>query len=227
MRPSDVAADAKSVRDALVLHGGFALVCGFALALAPRAPGPLIAALVVIYSLAFLAVARLRGHEDWLRLAALTMPLSVLQVMPDWFLSQGLGILVFPDVGVPMIGTVPAFMAAMWTIPLNLSVLGGEAVRRRAGMPAGVLTAAVFALVLFAASEELVWRIPVWYAQHVHMIGHTAVYIVVPEVLLGITTFVGWQLTRSRPFSVKLATALAIMLIYAGSAAVSWLLIDA
>lgn len=213
-------------RDVVLLHAMFAAMAGLVLLAAPAPKGPALLALVLLYSTAFLAIAFRRGHEAWLQLAALTIPLSALQVMPDWFLSRGLGILVFPDNGVPMIGTVPVFMAAMWTIPLNLSVLGAEAVRRRGGMLAGTLAAAAIALVLFAGSEELVWRIPIWHAQHVRMIGHTAAYIVVPEMMLGMTTFIGWQLTRSRPFVVRLLAALAIMLIYAGSAALGWLLID-
>lgn len=213
-------------RDAILLHAMFAVVAGLVLLAAPAPPGPAILLLVLLYSTAFLAVAFRRGHQAWLQLAALTMPLSALQVMPDWFLSKGLGVLVFPDNGVPMIGTVPVFMAAMWTIPLNLGVLGAEAIRRRSGMAAGTLTAGLIALVPFAGSEELVWRIPIWYAQHVRMVGHTAVYIVAPEVILGAGTFLAWQWMRSRPFPAKLPAALALMLIYAGSASLSWLFID-
>jgi hypothetical protein len=82
--------------------------------------------LTVGYSVAILVLAVRTGDRVLLAFWSTLAPMSVLMVLPDWFLSAELGVLVFPDTGAP-IGTMPIFMAFMWTIalPRHAHRLGG------------------------------------------------------------------------------------------------------
>ncbi len=89
------------------------------------------------------------------------------------------------------------------------------------------MVVAVASFVVFAGSEALAWRIPIWYAQNVVMLGHVAVYVVVPEILLGLATFRVFEATASRPLHVRLAGAVALMLFYLGALMLFYFLIEA
>lgn len=119
-----------AVRDAVLLHLLFTALAVIGV-LAPVGPlGWRLIALVVLYAGLMLAAAMTRRPE-FKSVLRFLMPLSVFQVVPDWFLSQQLQILVFPDTGGPRIGTVPACMAGLWTIPLFIALFTAEAGARR------------------------------------------------------------------------------------------------
>jgi len=158
---------------------------------------------------------------------AFVLPVSVLQVLPDWFLSAALGVLVFPEDGFPKIGTVSGYMAGLWTIPLFVVVLTGRAVEARAGVVAGAWTAALTALGVFWASEETLWRVPVWHARDVATVGHAAVYVLVPEAILGAAAYDAYRLAAGRHPSTKLLRAGTVTLVYTGALAVAYLLVEA
>lgn len=99
-------------------HAVFAAVAVAVLLIPVPALGLRVLALVVIYNVALPVFAR-RTDDDvlWVTWVVLA-PMSVLMVLPDWFLSAVLGTLRFPDTGAPYIGTMPLFMAGMWAIAL-------------------------------------------------------------------------------------------------------------
>ena len=213
-------------RDLLWFYSGFTVAALLALFLPLGSLGLRLCALVVLYNIALPLVARWRRHDVWFAAWAFLLPLSILQVFPDWFLSAQLGVLVFPEVGAPMIGSVSSFMALMWVIPLFLVLMAGEATRQRLGTGAGVAAAGAAALLIFALSETFSWRIPVWYAQDVSMWQHMALYVLPAELVLGVATYSGFLLTRGQAFALKLATAASIMLMYLGALAFFYLLIE-
>jgi hypothetical protein len=123
----------------------------------------------------------------------------VLLVLPDWFLSAELGTLVFPDTGAPFVGTVPVFMAGMWTMALFPLVLLGDAVESRGRPRAALVAVAVAGLALFWAAELLAPVIPLWEPVGVRLVGGVAAYVLPAEVVLAVA---GWLLVRevdSRP----------------------------
>ena len=152
--------------------------------------------------------------------------LSMFQVFPDWFLSAQLDILVFPDDGCFKIGTVSGYMAGLWTIPLFIIVFLGQQIRGRSSEPAACLTAGAAALVLFGGSEATLWLLPSWYAKDVLIIGHVAIYILVPEIILGLAAYGAYQTVCRKPVQVKIFSAFFVMLLYLGSAAFFYFLVE-
>ena len=209
-------------RDALWLYAAFSVAALVALFLPLGSMGLRICLLVIAFNVALPWV----GHWLWISAWLFLLPLSLLQVFPDWFLSAQLGVLVFPDIGAPMIGTVSAFMGLMWVIPLFMVVLAAEAARTRANLTLGVVTAGLTALLIFAGSEMFSWRIPLWYARDVSAWQHMALYVLPAEFLLGIYTYAGYRLTLNSGRALKLAAAGSIMLLYLGALAFFYLLIE-
>jgi hypothetical protein len=146
-------------RDALLLHLFFAAAAvGVFYALRAPERGWGILGLVAVYNLLLPLIASRGGHREWMELWLFLLPLSVLLVLPDWVLSQQFGVLAFPDLGGPRIGTVPAYMAGLWVIPLFWVLwLAG-----RSG-----LIAAALALLIFGAAEWALQPLHLWHAQHV------------------------------------------------------------
>jgi hypothetical protein len=148
--------------------------------------------------------------------------LSILQIFPDWFLSSQLDVLVFPNTGGPFIGTVPLFMAGMWTIPLLLIVYIG----RRVPPPYANWAVIAVSAILFLGSEATLWVLPVWYAQHVTQIFHVAIYLIAPEILLGLYTFYAAEWVREKSLGYRLGAAFTVMITYLGNVSLFYLIIE-
>ena len=68
----------------------------------------------------------------------------------------------------------------------------------------GDVTAVVLALIIFGGAEATLWRLGAWVALDVVMVGHVALYVVPPEMLLGWTTFYAYRRVGHRPLPYKL-----------------------
>ena len=86
----------RSEHHALVFHALFATAVVVVLSAPVATLGARISALVLGYNLALPLAARLLGHREWLALWLFLVPLSALQILPDWVLSAVLGVLVNP-----------------------------------------------------------------------------------------------------------------------------------
>ena len=224
----------RELQDAIALHAAFSVLAALALTVPAGPVGSRLLACVAIYNVALPLVGRWRGHRWWAEAWLFLFPLSVLQILPDWFLSVVLGTIVFPDTGgCPRVGgVVPVFMGGMWTIPLFAAVFVGVHVSRRrppgaSAMAAGYAVASTVALLLMVPSEALLWRVPVWYEQNVERVyHHVALYVVVPEAVLGATTLHAFLRTRGAGFGTRLLAAATVMTIYVGSLALSFLFLE-
>lgn len=196
------------------VYAAFAAVVLAALAMKPTVPiGLGVLAAAVFFNVIFPLAAVWGQHHEWLRLWTFLVPLSAMMVLPDWYLSAKLEVLVFPETGSPTIGTVPVFMAILWTIPLVLIVWLADHLRGWGSyLIAGTLSA-----VLFWGSEALLWRLPIWHAQNVSQIEHVAIYLLIPEVLLGITTLAAYRWSGRKSILARLAAAYLVMIIYLGN----------
>ena len=209
----------REVRDALILNallaaGGWA---AFQYLHVPKL-GLAVLALVVAFNVLLPLFARNSGHGHWLDLWTFLLPLSVFQVVPDWVLSQQIGILSFPDLGAPRIsGHVPVYMAGMWVIPLFWVLL----LARGSTLAAGVL-----ALLVFAGSE---WAAPIfniWRPQNVSMHYGVADYVLLPEALLGWAAAHAYRQVSHGGFAAKIAAAAAVSVFYSGALVVSYFLMQ-
>jgi len=209
----------RETRDALILNGLLA-AGGWAAFRYLHAPmlGLAVLALVIGYNLLLPLFARNSGHGHWFDLWGFLLPLSVFQVVPDWVLSQLIGILSFPDLGAPRIGNhVPLYMAGMWVIPLFWVLL----VARGSTLLAGVL-----ALLVFAAAE---WAAPVfdlWRPRNVGSHYGVADYVLLPEALLGWAAAYAYRETGHAGIALRIAAAAAVSVFYTGALVVSYFLVQ-
>lgn len=144
---------------------------------------------VILYHILFLGYMMYYKLSEWKSIYQFLAPLSFFLVFPDLFLSNFLGVLVFPNSGFFHWISVSDYMAGMWVIPLFLALQFGKEISLRYSDTLGAITAGIFALILFTVSEELCALIPIWYAQKVHMISHVALYVIVPEGILGYSVY--------------------------------------
>ena len=176
----------------------------------------------LVYNLAFPLFAASCVEPRWIRMWSFLFPLSILQILPDWHLAANLGTLIFPDLGFPKIGPVSLFMGLLWIVPLLLVVDFAERLIDRYGPRIAALGAAGLALLLFGAAEATLTLIPVWHAQNVLMVGPVALYVLLPEAILGAATWWTFRQSQKRPVLYGLLGAVAVMTLYAVSLTVSW-----
>jgi hypothetical protein len=213
----------KQERDLVLVHLALAALVAAALMMQPTVPlglGLLVA--VVGYNILLPMTAIWSQHHTWLRLWLFLAPLSAMMLLPDWFLAKQLGVLVFPDTGAPRIGEVPIFMMGMWTIPLFLIVHFAQ--RYKPPMDHAVVL--TLSAALFLGSEAVLWRLPVWHAQNVWQVANVAIYLIVPELILGLTAYWGYLLSERRSLLVRLGTSYLVMVIYLGNLALFYFLVE-
>jgi hypothetical protein len=193
----------------IAFHAVFSLICAIVVFVPMAAMGTKVLGLVVLYNGALPLYGIVIKNSEWPRIWLFSFILSIFQVFPDWFLSAQLGILVFPDHGPWSIGTIAGYMAGLWT----------GRVRERSSTGMAYISAALTALVIFGMSEAVAWQLPLWYARDVMMWGHTAVYIIIPEVILGLACLYGYNSVKRRGLIATVPAAFLVMQLYLGSAA--------
>lgn len=217
----------RNEQDVIWLHLLFSVSCALVL-LAPMAvqTGVRLFFLVVLYNLAIPFWGWRRGYADWFNLWLFAFVLSLFQVFPDWFLSAQLGVLVFPEDGLFKIGTVSGYMGGLWTIPIFLIVYTGKRIQARYSLTGAYWVVGFVSLLIFGGSEQTSWMLPSWYAQHVSMVGHTAVYILIPEIVLGLSSFYCFRQIEKKAHWMKVPGGFLVMQLYLGSAAFFYFVVE-
>lgn len=217
---------ASDIRDAIALHAAFALIAGGTLALPVPDLGWRLLGLVILYSVALPLLGWARGHSAWVPLWGFVALVSAFQVVPDAFLASVLGTLEFPDTGGPRLGTTPLAMAGMWTIPLWVSLFTARQLDRD-DVRRGVGIAALVCGVVLVGSEATLWAVPIWHAaEGVTTIGRVAVYVIIPEVLLGAVTYLAYMSTRDLSWWIRFTAAGLVSLVYLGALCASYGLVE-
>jgi len=86
------------------------------------------------------------------------------------------------------------------------------------------LVVAIVSLLIFGLSEQFLAIS--WHAQNVTMINNIAIFIIIPEILLGITTYWMYLQTIEKSLPEKISGAFLIMIIYLGNASFFYFLIE-
>lgn len=204
--------------DFIIVHILFSIICGIVLFLPGIPIGIKLFILVVIYNTIIPLVGVWRKYTEWINIWVFSFILSMLQLFPDWFLSAQLNILVFPEDGLFKIGTVSGYMLFLWAIPFFIILFVGYIVNEKVSEQSTYWIVALISLLIFGVSEMTMWTIGSWYAQNVTMVGHTAIYIIIPEVILGISAYLAYRMIQEKTVWIKFPTAFTIMLLYLGSA---------
>ncbi len=197
-----------------VFHAVFAVVALAVLLVPVGQTGLKVLLLVVGYNVALPWVAHRTGDGRLWRMWTVLAPMSVLMVLPDWFLSAVLGSITFPDTGSPFIETMPLFMAGMWTIALLPVSMLARQVEDSRGATAGFVTAGAAGLALFTAAEFLAPALPLWEPLGVTQVAGVALYVLLPELALCLATY---ALVRvSLPRAATIGGIIAIPFMYLG-----------
>lgn len=201
-------------------HVIFAVVAVGALLLPIGELGGRVLVLVIGYNVALPVTARRIGDERLWHTWTVLAPMSVLMLLPDWFLGAVLGSIVFPDTGSPYVGTMPLFMAGMWTIALLPVCMLARQVEDGRGTRAGFVTAAVAGLALFTAAELLAPSLPLWEPVGVTQAAGVALYVLLPELALCLATYALVRVRHSVPATV--GGIIAVPFMYLGMLATSY-----
>lgn len=215
-------------RDQFGFHVLFIAVAVAALLLRPAggAVGPWVLGLVLLYDVGTVAIAAVRGHRRWFATWAFGAVLSVAMVAVAAVLVEGLGVLEFPDDGLPRLGPVTLPMAGLWTIPVVVIVAVADGVTRRRDERAGWNAAVTTAAVVLVGAELALPLVPLWRPVGVTTLGELALYLVPAHLLLGALVLGGARWSRGSRWVAVPATAALVALAYAGAAVVGWLLVE-
>ncbi len=214
-------------RDAVLLHLAFAVICTVVLVLPiGLAVGVRLFALVLLYNVAVPIVGRRYPVAEWFDIWLFAFIISLFQVLPDWFLSAQLGVLMFPDDGLFKIGDVSGYMAGLWTVPFFMIMFIGTRVKSRVSSPVALWSVAAASLLIFVGSEETMWMIPSWSAVNVTKVGHVALYLIIPEIILGLSVYQVFETIRQRNHWVKIPAAFLVMLLYTGGLSIFYFIFE-
>ena len=219
---------AKTTRDFIIVHLIFIGLCIVILIIPiPIAIGIKLFILVASYNLLVLLVGLFRKYNEWVKLWIFVFLISIFQIFPDWFLSAQLNVLVFPEDGLFKIGTVSGYMVGLWVIPLFLICFVGQKIKENYVYSKSLVIVALISFSIFVCSELTMWMLQSWYPQNVTLIlDHLAVYIILPEVILGLSTYYHFEKIKSQHFLISIVVAFGIMLLYLGSASFFYFLFE-
>jgi hypothetical protein len=214
-------------KDFLYCHLLFIIVCFLVLVIPfPLLIGVKLFILVLFYNLLIFGIGFIRNHSLWLKLYLFVLFISIFQIFPDWYLSAQLDILVFPEDGFFKIGTVSAYMLGLWVIPLFIICYISLRIKDRYSIKRSYYISILLSLVIFGLAEQSMWILS-WYPQNVTLIfEHLAVYIIIPELILGFSTFYLFNVVVDSNFYHKIIIAFSIMLLYLGAANFFYFLIE-
>lgn len=210
----------RDIKAIVAFHLAFFAGSGVAALLGAPEKGWAVLGLVVAYNAGLPLIARAVGRPDWVALWAFLLPVSVLQVLPDWLLAELLGTIRFPDIGGPRLDdAITLAMAGMWVPPLFITL---ALARGRAGVAAGI------AVLVFGGSELMAPVIDLWEpAGDATQIAGVAIYVLPAEAALGWAAATAFALAGRASLTRRVPVALAVATFYTGALALSYFLIDA
>ena len=218
----------KSIREFVVIHVIFAFLT--ALTLLVPFPTPISAKLlivVIVYNGLIMLQGLRIGFEDWMRIWIFSFILSLLMVFPDWYLAETLGALQFPVDGFPMIGgAIPIYMAGLWSIPFFIILFIGSQVQERRSIMLAYVIVAVLSVLIFGIAELTLVYLPSWTATVIGMTGNLAWYIIIPELFLGLSTFICYNIIKDKKVWMNITAAFIVMIFYIGIASFFYFLIE-
>ncbi|MFX0038386.1 MAG: DUF6989 domain-containing protein [Promethearchaeota archaeon] len=217
----------REILDLIIIHLVFALICIIVIIIPfTNYMGIKLFLLVVIYNIILPVFGYLRKHFEWINIWVFVFLISLFQIWPDWFLSAELGILVFPEDGFLKIGTVSLYMAGLWTIPLFLITLAGLKMQEHFSKLITYVSIGIISLLIFGIAEQSMWILQSWYPQNVYVIGNLAIYIIIPEIILGVSTYFSFIIIREKNHILKIPISFIIMILYLGTAVFFYFLFD-
>jgi len=221
--------DNQSIKDFVIIHVIFAVLAAITLLFPfPTATidGKMLL-LVIMYNALVVVEFNLKGYSEWRNIWLFSITLSLLMVFPDWYLAETLGALVFPPGGLLMIGgAIPLYMAGLWSIPFFIIIFIGKVIEERKSIQMTYLIVSIVSVVIFVLSELTLVNLPSWTATVTGMTGNLAWYIIIPELLLGLSAFICYNAITGREIWMNLSGAFIVMILYMGTVSFFYFLIE-
>ena len=212
--------------DFMVIHALFSAVCVIVL-LIPIIPiGIKLFLLVLLYNIIIPVFGTIRKHSSWFKMWLFALILSLFQVWPDWFMASQLNTLIFPSDGFIKIGSVSGYMAGLWAIPFFIIIYLGTILKNKYSEKIKYIFIGLLSLLIFGIAEQTMWLLGSWHAINVTLIGYGAIYIIIPEIILGLTCFYAYEWSLERSITTKITIAFLTMIIYLGNAASFYFLFE-
>ncbi|MGY5865378.1 MAG: hypothetical protein RTV41_12305 [Candidatus Thorarchaeota archaeon] len=219
----------KPIRDFILIHIIFAVLAAITLLVPiPTATvsGKMLV-LVLVYNGLVVVEFYTKGYEDWKSIWVFVFILSLLMVFPDWYLAETLGALQFPVDGFPMIGgAIPLYMAGLWSIPFFIIVFIGKEVQERKSRGLAYVLVTLISVFTFVMAELTLVNLPSWSATVIGMTGNLAWYIIIPELFLGLSIFICYNIVKDKKIWMKFIGAFTVMILYIGNASFFYFLIE-
>jgi len=219
----------KPIKDFMLIHIIFAILAAVTLLIPlPTATisGKMLV-LVILYNGLVVVEFNHKAYDDWKSIWVFVFILSLLMVFPDWYLAETLGALQFPVDGFPMIGgSIPLYMAGLWSIPFFVITFLGKEVESRKSVGLAYVVVSIFSILIFVIAELTLVNLPAWSATVIGMTGNLAWYIVVPELFLGLSTFICYNIVKDSKIWMKIVGAFTVMILYMGNASFFYFLIE-
>lgn len=176
--------------------------------------------IVLLYNITLFVYTKMIDDEVYKKIFIFSFFISLFQLFPDWYLAEQLGVLVFPEDGFIKIGdSVSLYMVFLWSIPIFIIITIAYLIEQQKNELTAYLASGIAAFIIFVSSEMTLWVLPSWYAVNVVMIAKVAVYIIIPEIILGIVSYWGFKYTLDKKIKEKLVVSFFVMIIYLGLAA--------
>ncbi len=219
----------KPIRDFLLIQVIFAVLAAVTL-LVPIPTATIsgkMLVLVMIYNGLIIVEFYGKGYDEWKSIWIFAFMLSLLMVFPDWYLAETLSALQFPVDGFPMIGgAIPIYMAGLWSIPFFIILFVGNETQERKSLNLAYTVVSILSVMIFVLAEITLVALPSWNATVIGMTENLAWYIIIPELLLGLSTFICFNLVRERVIWLKIIGAFTVMILYIGNASFFFFLIE-
>ena len=219
----------KPIRDFILIHIIFAVLAAITLLVPiPTATvsGKMLV-LVLVYNGLVVVEFYTKGYEDWKSIWVFVFILSLLMVFQDWYLAETLGALQFPVDGFPMIGgAIPLYMAGLWSIPFFIIVFIGKEVQERKSRGLAYVLVTLISVFTFVMAELTLVNLPSWSATVIGMTGNLAWYIIIPELFLGLSIFICYNIVKDKKIWMKFIGAFTVMILYIGNASFFYFLIE-
>ena len=206
--------------DFIIVHALFSVVCVIVL-LIPLIPiGIKLFLLILLYNVMIPVYGKIRNHSSWFNMWLFAFILSLFQIWPDWFLASQLNILIFPPDGFIKIGSVSAYMAGLWAIPFFIIIYLGTKLKNKYSDSEEIryILIGLISLLIFSIAEQTMWLLGSWHTINVTLIGYSAIYIIIPEIILGLTCLYAYEWSLERSILSKIIITFLTMIIYLGNA---------
>jgi hypothetical protein len=115
-------------------------------------------------------------------------------------------------------------MFGLWVIPLFVILFLGTRIENHLSKNYTYFGVGIISLLLFGLSEQFLDFL--WYAENVTKLGNIALYIIIPEIILGISAY--WMYLRIQEANIfyKIFCIFQVMVLYLGNAAFFYYLFE-